>query len=704
MSDNENTNEKPRQQTPETQSARRKDEIPASMRWMRRIKKTFSFFFTCSLLMLIGAAAFLVYLRSQTLPVTKTMQTSQMYDVHGEVIDTFYSGENRQVVSLNDISPYLIHATLAVEDQHFYDHFGVDIKAVARAAIVNVQAMAKVQGAGTITQQLARNLYLTHDRTWTRKIKETVYAIQMEMQLSKDDILADYLNQIYYGHSTYGIETASELFFGKHASELTLAESAMIAGVPKGPRYYSPYYDLQNAMDRQKVVLQTMVNSGFITQSAADAAGKEKLTILPLTKKKPSAAPYFRDYVRNLATEKLGISEEQFDEGGIRIYTTLDKNAQQIAENVITKQLEGKPELQAALVAVDPRTGEIKAMVGGRDYAENQFNRVLSNTRQPGSSFKPFVYMVALMNGFTPVSMVKSEPTVFTYDEGRQQYTPRNFNDQYTNGNIDMRQAISKSDNIYAVHTILEVGPQKVIDFARKLGVASPMKPLPSLALGSFPVSPLEMASAFASIANQGVHHETTAILRIEDANGRVLYEATPKEEQVIPPAVAYVMTNLMESVFEEGGTGNRVASTIKRPIAGKTGTTDTDAWLVGFTPELSTAVWVGYDKSRNITTVESHLASPIFADFTEQTLDAIPPKLFPIPEGVTTVYIDPLSGKLSNEDCPNAKMEAFLTGTEPTTYCTGKPANPDAAGGQKAGSKGDNGSWWNDLKRWWND
>nr|WP_141692434.1 PBP1A family penicillin-binding protein [Paenibacillus pectinilyticus] len=681
-----------------------KNEVPASMRWMRRIKKTFSFFFTCGLLLLIATAVFLVYLRSQTLPVTKMLQTSQMYDAHGEVIDTFYSGQNRQVVPLNEISPYLIKATLAVEDQHFYEHFGVDLKAVARAAIVNVQAMAKVQGAGTITQQLARNLYLNHDRTWTRKIKETVYAVQMEMQLSKDEILTDYLNQIYYGHSTYGIETASELFFGKHASELTLAESAMVAGVPKGPRYYSPYYDLKNAMDRQKIVLQTMVNSGFITQSAADAAGKEKLTIQPLSKKKPSAAPYFRDYVRNLATEKLGITDEQFDEGGIRVYTTLDMNAQQIAENAVTKQLEGKTDLQAALVAIDPRTGEIKAMVGGRDYTENQFNRALSNTRQPGSSFKPFVYMVALQNGFTPVTMVKSEPTVFTYDDGRQQYTPRNFNDQYTNANIDMRQAISKSDNIYAVHTVLAVGPQKVIDLARKLGVASPMKPLPSLALGAFPVSPLEMASAFASIANQGIHRDTTAILRIEDANGAILYEAKPKEEQVIPPAVAYVMTDLMESVFEEGGTGNRVASTIKRPIAGKTGTTDTDAWLVGFTPELATAVWVGYDKDRDISTVESHLASPIFADFTEQTLDAIPPKLFPIPEGVSTVYIDPVSGKLSNQDCPNSKMEAFLTGTEPTTYCTDRPSNPATTDGQKDAGKANTGSWWNDLKRWWND
>ncbi|MFC5450442.1 transglycosylase domain-containing protein [Paenibacillus aestuarii] len=674
------------------------------MRWMRRIKKTFSFLFTLSILLLIGVASFLVYLRSQSLPVTKMLQTSQMFDVQGQLIDTFYSGQNRQVVPLKDISPYLIKATLAVEDQHFYEHFGVDLKAVARAAVVNVQAMAKVQGAGTITQQLARNLYLNHDRTWARKIKETVYAIQMEMQLSKDEILDDYLNQIYYGHSTYGIETASELFFGKHASELSLAESAMIAGVPKGPRYYSPYYDLNNALDRQKVVLQTMVHSGFITQEAADAAAKEKLTIQPLTKKKEAAAPYFRDYVRALATDTLGIPEEQVDEGGIKIYTTLDMNAQKIAEDVMNKELAEKPDIQGALVAIDPRSGAIKAMVGGRDYTENQFNRAISNKRQPGSSFKPFVYMVALQNGYTPATLVKSEPTVFTYDQGRQQYTPRNFNDQYVNANIDMRQAISKSDNIYAVHTILDVGPDKVIDLARKLGITSPMKPLPSLALGAYPVSPLEMASAFGTIANQGVRIEPTAIERIEDANGKVLYQAAPKSEKVLEPAVSYVMTNLMESVFEEGGTGNRVASTLKRPIAGKTGTTDTDAWLVGFTPELATAVWVGYDKDRDISTVESHLASPIFAEFTERTLEAIPPKLFPIPDGVVNVYVDPATGKLANEDCPNSKMEAFLNGTEPTTYCTDKPAKTTQQSDTKGAAKGQNGSWWNDLKRWWND
>jgi membrane peptidoglycan carboxypeptidase len=457
-------------------------------------------------------------------------------------------------------------------------------------------------------------------------------------------------------------------------------------------------------LDRQKLVLQTMVRSGFITAEAAEAAGKENLHIEPLTKKKAAAAPYFRDYVKSIATDKLGISEEQFDQGGIKIYTTLDLNAQKIAEDVIRKQLADYKDLQVALVAIDPRSGAIKAMVGGRDYNENQFNRVLSSTRQPGSSFKAIMYLAALQQGFTPVTRYKSEPTVFTYDNGRQTYTPSNFGDQFVNDYIDMRTAIAKSDNIYAVHTVLAVGPEKVINLAQQMGITSPMKPLPSLALGTYPVSPFEMASAFGVIANLGVRAEPTAIERIEDANAQVLYQSQPNLVKVTEPAPAYVLTNLMESVFEEGGTGSRVSSVIKRPIAGKTGTTNTDAWMVGFTPELSTAVWLGYDKDTNIGNVESHLAAPIFAEFTEQTLEAIPPKLFTIPDGVVSAYIDPVSGKLSNSDCPNSHAEAFLTGTEPTEYCTEKSAKGDKNNPQPSTQKGKNGSWWEDLRRWWND
>jgi 1A family penicillin-binding protein len=690
-----------RQNAPARSSRDDPGDIP-SLRWLRRLKKLFSFSITSIILLAAGLFVFALFLRSQDLPATKWLQTSQMFDARGELIDTFYSGQNRQVVSLKDISPYLVQATLAIEDQHFYDHYGLDFKAIARAALVNLEHMSKVQGAGTITQQLARNLYLNHERTWARKLKESVYAVQMEMKMSKDQILEQYLNQIYYGHSAYGIEAAAQLFFGKNAKDLTLAESALLAGVPKGPRYYSPYYNMQNALEREQTVLQTMVRCGFISQEQADEAAKEKLTFQPLTGKKPAVAPYFRDYVRSIAIEKLGITEEQFDEGGIKIYTTLDLNAQKIAEDVVEKQLPKESELQAALVAIDPRNGYIKAMVGGKDYSENQYNRAVTAARQPGSAFKPIMYLTALQNGHTPVTHYKDVPTVFTYDNGRQTYAPSNYGDKYSNESIDMRRAIAESNNIYAVHTILDVGPDKVVDMARKMGISSPLKPLPSLALGSSPVTPFEMASAFGIFANQGVRVEPTAIVRIEDAAGNVLYQANPKQEKVVDPAYAYVMTHLMESVFEEGGTGSRVSSLIKRPIAGKTGTTDTDAWMVGYTPELATAVWVGYDKGKDINLAESHVAAPIFAAFTEQVLDAIPPKLFPIPDGVVTVNIDPATGKLAGSDCPNPRLEAFVKGTEPADYSSGNGKDGKKQDGGKT-PRGTNGSWWEDLKRWWN-
>nr|WP_246079663.1 PBP1A family penicillin-binding protein [Paenibacillus piri] len=659
--------------------------------------------FAFSSLMLCAAALFLVllFMRSQALPVSKMGPSTEIYDSKGEVIEILNGGKNSQSIPLNDVSPSLIQATLAIEDRNFYHHYGFDIRGIARAALVNLQHMSKVQGAGTITQQLARNLYLTHERTWTRKIKETYYAVQMELQMSKDEILEEYLNQIYYGHSTYGIQAAARLFFGKEAKDLTLAESAMLAGIPKGPRYYSPYYDAKNAKERQLTVLQTMVASGAITQQAADKAAREKLTILPLEKKKPAIAGYFRDYVRSVVTDQLGIGEEQFEETGLKIYTTLDMGAQKAAEEVVSSQLSQFNDIQVALVAIDPRNGYIKAMVGGRDYSENQYNRVFAGSRQPGSSFKPIVYVTALQQKkYTAVTRFKSEPTTFTYDNGRQSYTPSNFNNTYFNM-IDLRQAISKSDNIFAVHTLLDVGPENVIATAQKMGITSPLKPLPSLALGTFPVSPYEMSSAFAIFANQGVRVEPTAIVRIEDRRGRTIYEAKPKAEKVMEAPYTYVMTQLMESVFEQGGTGSRVSSVLKRPVAGKTGTTNTDAWLVGYTPELSTAVWVGYDKDRNISAVESHLAAPIFAEFTERALESVPPKLFPVPDGVVSVYIDPATGKLAGDGCPNSRLEAFVQGTEPTEYCTQQPPGSNTA---KPGKAKGNGTWWEDLKRWWNE
>lgn len=659
-------------------------------------------------------AGLYIYLRTQTLPVSTISQTSQMLDIQGNVIDTFHAGENRRSVSLEDISHYVLDATLAIEDRRFYDHAGFDLKGVARAVVVNVQSMSAKQGASTLTQQLARNLYLTHERTWQRKLKEAKYTAQLEMKYSKDEILGMYLNQIYYGHGSYGIEAAANMYFDKHASELSLAESAMLAGIPKGPKYYSPYLNMKNAKDRQFIILEAMKEGGSITEEQADAAYAELLQFQPLgSMQQEGFAPYFRDYIRYVAVEKLGIDESMLNKGGITIYTTLDQEAQAAAEEAIKQVMPGSSEQQAALVAIDPRTGFIKAMVGGRDYKRNQFNRVFANSRQPGSSFKPFLYLASLKSGFmSPVTRFKSEPTIFSYDEGRKTYEPHNYGDKYKDDYIDMRTAISGSDNIYAVNTIMTVGAENVIEIARKLGVRSPMKPVPSLALGTFPVSPYEMASAYGVFANKGVRMEPIAITRIEDRKGALLYEAKQNIEQVITPADAYVMTSLLESVFDEGGTAHRVAAAIKRPVAGKTGTTATDAWLVGYTPELAAAVWVGYDKDRKLTVAEAHRAAPIFASFIEGALSTVPPKYFPVPEGVVNVFIDPASGKLAAATCPSRRLESFLAGTEPTEVC-GSAVGEEDIGGESSSSESRSGnsghsekrsSWWSDLKRWWTD
>ncbi|WP_270167396.1 transglycosylase domain-containing protein [Paenibacillus sp. SYP-B4298] len=681
---------------------------PKERRQQRRIVKLAKLIGLTVVIGLVAGYGLLLYLRSQALPATSISQSSQMYDLHGNVIDTFHAGENRRSVPLSAVSPYLVQATVAVEDQRFYDHPGFDLKGMARAVVVNLESGSKKQGASTLTQQLARNLYLSHERTWKRKLKEAVYTLQLEMNYSKDQILEMYLNQIYYGHGAYGIEAASQLYFGKSARELSLAESALLAGIPKGPTYYSPYNNMKKAKDRQRLVLSILAEDGSITEEQAKSAYAELLALRTLEEGMSEGfAPYFRDYVRQVAVQQLGVDEQLLNEGGVRIYTTLDQSAQRAAEAAVAKGLPAEGELQAALVAIDPRNGYVKAMVGGRDYKANQYNRALATTRQPGSSFKPLVYVTALAEGgMTPVSRFRSEPTVFSYDEGRRTYEPHNYNNRYFEREIDMRTAIASSDNIYAVSTLMAVGADKVITTARRLGIESELAPVPSLALGTFPVSPLEMASAYSALAAEGVHTEPTAILRIENGRGEVLYEAKPTRKQVLAPAQAYVMTSLLESVFETGGTGSRVAAAIKRPVAGKTGTTAADAWLVGYTPELAAAVWVGYDKGRVITSAEAHKAAPIFADFLEGALEAVPPKLFPVPDGVVSVYIDPLTGKLATKDCSQQqRLEAFVAGTEPQEYCASLTEEAEPEPAQKPRAPADmpkNRSWWQHLKRWW--
>lgn len=671
-----------------------------------RLRRLFRVSAFIAFLLTLICGAFLGYLYQKDLPKVPEDSRSRLLDSRGNVLSVFSpDGRSHNPVQLTDISPLLVQATLAVEDRKFYEHSGFNFKSMGRAVLVNLENGSRSQGASTLTQQLARNLYLSHEKTWTRKAKEAVYTLQLEMKYSKDDILRMYLNEIYYGHGAYGIEAASQMYFGKSAASLDLAESALLAGIPKGPTFYSPYNHMDNAKKRQKIILSSMVELGEITEAQANQAEAEQLDLKPREAQTASStAPYFRDYVGSEAAKLLGMSEEELEMEGLSVYTTLDPGMQQAAELAVAKGMEGAGGLETGLVSIDPRTGYIKAMVGGVNYRNNQFNHALATTRQPGSSFKPIMYLTALSEkSMTELTVFNSTPTLFHYDNNRKTYQPRNFGDKYL-GEINMRQAIAASDNIYAVNTVMKIGTEKVIEMARKMGITSPLADVPSLALGASPVSPLEMAGAFSVIGNEGVKMPVTAILKITDAHGNVLYEAPKAQgEQVVSPAAAYVLTRLMEGVFETGGTGNRVASIIKRPVAGKTGTTDTDAWMVGFTPELATAVWVGYDKGRDITTTEGRRAAPIFAEYTEKALENVPPKIFPIPDGVVSVYIDPETGKLATSACPNKQLETFISGTEPKDICDehgeGEPAESVGSGAKDAGEEH---SWWGDLKRWW--
>ncbi|MBW4085184.1 transglycosylase domain-containing protein [Paenibacillus sp. S150] len=676
----------------------------------RRLRRLFRLLAVMSVLLVLAAGALLGYLYQKDLPPAADDVRSKLLDSRGNVLAAFTSdGRSRDPVTLSQISPLLIQATLAVEDRKFYSHAGFDIKGMGRAVLANLESGDRTQGASTLTQQLARNLYLSHEKTWTRKAKEALYTMQLEMKYSKDEILNMYLNEIYYGHGAYGIEAASRMYFGKAAADLDLAESAMLAGIPKGPTYYSPYTNMDNAKKRQRIILEAMTEMGDITEAQAAAANLETLSFKPQGEKDTTvAAPYFRDYVRSLVIDSLQISLEELEQGGLNVYTTLDPDMQQAAEEAVEQGMDPGSDLETALVSIDPRTGYIKAMVGGKNYRTNQFNHALATTRQPGSSFKPIMYLTALSSkSMTGLSVFNSQPTLFHYDNDRKTYQPKNFGDKYL-GEINMRQAIAASDNIYAVNTIMKIGADKVAEMAAKMGISSPLQSVPSLALGTSPVSPLEMASAFAVIGGGGVKLPATAILKITDAQGKLLYEAPQAQgEKVVDPAAAYVLTRLMEGVFESGGTGNRVASIIKRPVAGKTGTTDTDGWMVGFTPELSTAVWVGYDKGRDIATADGRRAAPIFAQFTEKALENVPPKIFPIPDGVVSVYINPQSGKLATAACPEKELETFISGTEPTEYCDqhGPADSADPAGGTTAPPDADikeEHSLWNDIKRWW--
>ncbi|WP_059171806.1 transglycosylase domain-containing protein [Bacillus sp. FJAT-27445] len=660
-----------------------------------------------SALLTLAAMLILVYVKVLGAPPLAVPQSTLYFADDESIIGETNYGQKRYWVPLKEISPYLVEATISIEDRKFYEHSGFDLKRIAGAALADIKAFSKVQGASTVTQQYARNLFLEHDKTWTRKLREAIYAIRLEMNYSKEEILEGYLNTIYYGNRAYGIQAASQYYFGKNAADLSLAEASMLSGIPKGPAAFSPFASMERAKQRQGIILKAMVNNGYIKSAEAEMAYAANLG---LTGRDPhrelKAAPYFQDAVSNALRKQLGLDERAIALGGLRVYTTIDPKQQEAAEKQIKSVISPKSEIQAALVAINPKNGHIKAMAGGRDYEKSPFNRAVQATRAPGSTIKPLLYYAALGQGYTPSTMIRSEQTTFRFENGSPDYTPHNYNNKYADGEITLAQALAVSDNVYAVKTHLFIGEETLVDTAKEFGITTKMAKVPSLALGTSGVRVIEMANAYSLFANGGKKVEPTLITRVETADGKIIYEKEERDEVVLDPAKAYVMTQMMTGVFDKklngytSVTGSAITKGMTRPYAGKSGSTPTDSWMIGFTPQLVSAVWTGYDDAREIDSVpEKSYAKQIWVRFMEEALDGKPVKAFKPPrEGVTGVYVDPANGKLAVKECPVRRFTYFVSGTEPVEYCTDHLVHTHLEnGGDKKGGK----TWYKRLWDW---
>jgi len=749
------------------------------------------FVITLLVIALLGVSGYVFYLLAQLPRVDRLTDykppiVSQVFGDDGSLVGEFYL-ERRIVVPVNKMPRKLIQAFVSAEDANFYSHKGIDYFGIVRAAVKNVLSMRKKEGASTITQQVTKSMLLTPEKKFSRKIKEAILATRMEKKLSKDEILYLYLNQIYLGGGSYGVQAAAENYFGKNVDQLNLAEMAMLAGLPKAPNSYSPIKHLERARERQAYVLDRMVKEGYVTSAEADHAKKTPLVIRPMKKVNNQQSAYFLEHLRIQLEQKYG--EDQLYKGGLKIYTTMNAEMQRAAYDSLRKGLKevdkrqgyrgptkylaasevdafcakveegidsavlktgetyqgvvvgfnpqkgealvrvgerngvltrrnmswaGKlgminrydqpekgnksltlgsvidvsvvspevskegaqfaldqtPDVQAALVSIDPRTGGVKAMVGGYDFRKSQFNRALQAKRNAGSAFKPIIYSAALDKGFSPATVIEDAEVEYPDGAGGT-WKPRNYDNTFR-GPVTMREALTYSINIVSVKIMEQIGADYAAEYARKLGFTSPIPANLALALGAASVSPFELTAAYTVFANKGLLTPQYFITRVTDTDGTVLEETSPPiPVPVISPETAYVITNLMQSVVASG-TGHR-ASVIGRPVAGKTGTTNEakDAWFVGYIPQLVTGVWVGYDQERSLGAGGSggQAAAPIWGEFMQKAVAQLPAEDFEAPENVTFVLINPRTGLLAREGTPGAVMECFISGTEPQSY-----------------------------------
>jgi penicillin-binding protein 1B len=620
-------------------------------------------------------------------------QNLERYALRPEMISNIInkSREKRRPVLYKDLPRHLINAVLASEDRRFFSHSGVDPIRIIKAAIIDIRAGENVQGASTLTQQFVKQYFLTPERTWRRKLTDAYMAILLEQRLSKQQIFELYANELYLGQrgsfSIVGFGEAAEAYFDKGIGNLTLGEAAMLAGIIPAPNRYTPLRYPERAKVRRDLVLDRMAEYEMITARERDEAKAQPLGSKPSNMMNYSDAPYFVDYLQDFMTDRM--ADAELGRSQHRIYTTLDMDLQQAAFESLRDQMvkldeyfaKGKRAIppgtvQASLIAVDPRNGEVLAMVGGRNYGSSQFNRITQSKRQPGSIFKPFVYAAAFETAntsstpLTAASTVLDEPTQFEF--GNLVYEPRNYRDEYL-GQVSMRQAIMRSLNVATIKFAEKVGYPRIAELAHRLGLNEAIKPYPAMAIGAFEVTPLEMVRAYTAFAGEGILSELIPLRKVLDAKSLEVPLPEVKSKRALTPQVSFMLTSLLQSVMNEGtGAGVRTAG-FAMPAAGKTGTSR-DGWFAGYTPDLLCIVWVGFDDNRELNLPGSQSALPIWAAFMKRAA-AIRPltgEEFPVPEGITQVEIDPTTGMLATDHCVSRQLEYFIKGTDPVIPCYG--------------------------------
>ena len=635
---------------------------------MKKLKLFFKISFFCFLSFLVLYIGIYVYaLFSPKLELTNLGKIF-IYDQNENMI---YQGSgSSDWISLNDISDNLKNAVISVEDKNFYNHHGFDYLRIIKAFYSLIKNKSITEGASTISQQYIKNMYLTFDQTWSRKLEEAFLTIELEVHYSKESILEGYLNTINYGEGNYGIEDASRYYFNKSSKDLTLEEAIMLAGIPKNPSNFNPVSDYDECIKRAKIVAKTMVKNGYITEDEYNNLYKNHINIYGKRRQNNSQMiMYYQDAVLNELESIKQVPKSLMESGGLKIYTAFDMDAEQKMEENILNEMGSQNDLEVASMMINPKTGGIMALTGGLNYAKSQYNRATQAKRQVGSTMKPFLYYGALENGLVSSSLFKSEPTTFNFADNKT-YSPNNYNQVYANKDITMAAAIAYSDNVYAVKTHLFLGMDTLTKTAKRAGITEDLPENPSLALGTTELSMLDFASGYQTLANNGDNLDLFLIKRVEDLEGNILYERKLKHDYVLNSNDVYILNEMLTSTSNSAfndyttPTALSLASRMSRKYALKTGTTNTDSWSVGYTPDLLMLVWIGNDESKEIDSKASVYGKEIWLNTMEDYLENKEDTWFTKPTNVIGVVKDAINGE-NNLQSKNNTLFYFVKGSE---------------------------------------